>query len=144
MFRRIRRLLRLTRGQRRLLASSWLVVALTRFGLWLLPFRTVRSLLAAWARRPVSRLGSTNAEIAWAVVTAGRYVPRATCLVESMAAQSLMVRHGHPATVRIGVAKEGPDDLAGHAWVEDEQGVVFGHFDPSQYALLPPWPETVR
>ncbi len=61
-------------------------------------------------------------EVAGAVMSASRYVPRATCLVRALTVQALLEAQGWPAWLRIGVA--GAPGWAAHAWVEDAHGPV--------------------
>lgn len=138
--RRARKFLRLTPGDRLLLAEAAALVVLVRLGLWLLPFRVVRGMLAAWAAcAAIARDDSTLvARIAWAVPLAGAYVPAATCLTQALAAQALLARRGRPAQLRIGVARGRHGLLEAHAWVEvGGQVVVGGQLDLTRYSLLP-------
>jgi Transglutaminase-like superfamily len=142
MARRLRRFRSLPPEERRLLLSAWLAVAAVRLGLWIVPFRSVRSSLDRWSRRR-ARTDSVGVDrIGRLVSVAAEFVPGATCLVQSLAAQALMVRHGHPAQVRIGVATG--DRFAAHAWVESDGRLVFGHFDPLRYHPLPSWTEPAQ
>ncbi|MFQ5795320.1 MAG: lasso peptide biosynthesis B2 protein [Candidatus Bipolaricaulia bacterium] len=81
---RLRKFLLLTSTDRRLLVRATLLVWVIRFGLWLLPFQTLRRLLARVAQAPAGwrNSGSLSPDrIAWAVAVASRYVPGAgTCL----------------------------------------------------------------
>jgi hypothetical protein len=122
-------------------AGLWLVA--TRLGLWLLPFRVVRRLLARAARPPMPLRGPSPSpdRIARAVALARRFVPHATCLPQALAAEALFIRYGQPADLRIGVAKTAGGRLTAHAWVENRGRVVVGDLrDLSRYAPLPPLP----
>ena len=94
-----------------------------RLGLWLLPFKTLRQLLArktqASNQAPIDR-------VAWAVTVAGRYVPAATCLTQALATQVLLSQHGYEACLRIGVVRGEDGQLQAHAWVESDGVVVIG------------------
>src|SRR5215207_9685772 len=100
-------LLRLSSSERWLLAQSGLLLLAVRLGLWVVGFRTVRSLLQRLRATPC-RLPQYDpaavGRIAWAVGRMSRYVPVATCLTRALAAEALMRWHGLPATLRIGVA----------------------------------------
>ncbi len=69
-------------------------------------------------------------------------MPRATCLPQALAAEALLRRAGHPADLRIGVAKTGPGRLLAHAWVECRGRVIVGDLPErlADYAPLPPLP----
>jgi hypothetical protein len=62
----------------------------------------------------------------WAVRLASRYVPRATCLVQALATQSLLGRNGHAGEVHIGVALDPKLGFRAHAWVESRGEVLIG------------------
>lgn len=89
--------------------------------------------------RPV-RLGSSvkhrsYQEICWAVTSAARYVPGASCLPQSLVGRSMLQRAGYPAEICLGVA-HGRSGFEAHAWVSSEGQVVLGE-NAIQYAELP-------
>ncbi len=133
---RMRKFLRLPSTDRRLLIQSVFLLGAIRLGLWLLPFETLRRLLARVAQ------GTNRASldrVTWAVTVAGRYVPVATCLTRALATQVLLGRCGHPASLRIGVVRSEEGQLQAHAWVESRGRIVLGGSeDLSRYTPLPP------
>jgi transglutaminase superfamily protein len=144
---RFRRLLRLSSRERRLLLAAGVVVACVRVLLWLLPFSRLVWLLERTTRRsacvaPVHLPDDTIVAVSWAVTVAARYVPRATCLTQSLAAQWLFAWFGHPTVLRIGVAKANDKSLLAHAWLESEGRVVLGgeSLQHDAYAVLSPLP----
>ena len=59
--------------------------------------------------------------------TAGRNVPRATCLVRALAGQAFLARYGHETDLRIGVLKEQSEKrVKAHAWLESQGLVLLG------------------
>jgi hypothetical protein len=107
----------------RLTAEAWLLLTAARIGLWVLRFGRVRALARGLAGgRPGAPADS--AEVVAALGRASRAVPRATCLVQALAGAVMLARHGHPASLRIGVGA-GPGAVA-HAWVESGGTVVVG------------------
>ena len=126
----LRKFLALTASERRLLVSGALWLVAMRLGLWMLPFRTMVSLLPrvvpegepAWAgaRWPPEKVG-------WAVRVASRYLPGArNCLVQALTAQRLLARHSHAARLCFGVAKADGEGVKAHAWVECAGKIVIG------------------
>jgi hypothetical protein len=107
----------------RLTAEAWALLVAARLGLWVLRFGRVRAL----ARR-LARAGrgapADPAEVAAALARGSRAVPRATCLVQALAGTAMLARHGHRASLRIGVGAR-PGEVA-HAWVESGGAVVVG------------------
>jgi hypothetical protein len=140
--RRLRKLLRLSSSERGLLVKALFLVAAIRVGLWLLPLQVVRRQLARLAQAPArSSLDDLSClhEIAWAVRVVSRYVPRATCLTQALAAQVLVERAGLPSRLRLGVALDRGGSFRAHAWLESEGRIVVGGPAVEQYTpLLPP------
>ena len=139
--RRVRKFLALPRTERWLLTRAVVTVGSIRVGLWLLPFRTLRPLLARLASpalRPADRWAATTSadRVAWAVSAAARYVPRATCLTQALAAQHLLVRCGEQSEVHIGVAREERSGIAAHAWLTARGRVVIGNQSLERYLPL--------
>jgi hypothetical protein len=137
---RLRRFLRISAAERRLLIRAAVLLQVISVGMRLLPFRTLRRLLALAQK---ARAGSRRVDgipverIAGAVEAAGRYMPgEKTCLTQALAAQTLLVRQGYPALLHIGAAKGEEGQLRAHAWVESEGRVVIGGHDLGRYAPL--------
>ena len=123
---KLRTYCRLSRLERRLAMKSIVLVALVRLGLWLMPFRMIQR-VCAYFGRPSGRVSAAGTrEIVWAVRLASRYVPRATCLVQALAAQILLGRHGHAGQVHIGVALDEKRGFRAHAWVESQGEILIG------------------
>jgi hypothetical protein len=103
----------LTASERWLTVKSAVLVALAAAALRGLGVkRTLR--LATQPVRGTSRI--VIDELAAAVDRAGRYVPGATCLSQSIALAWMLRRDGVDAAVRIGVRTGG--GFEAHAWVE--------------------------
>jgi hypothetical protein len=109
--------------------------------LWVLPFKVARRVLARGAKRsPAAH--ATPERIGWAVSAARYFVPKGNCLPQALAAESLLLRHGHPVEFRIGVVKTDRDRLEAHAWVESAGRLVVGDLTQGlvTYSPLPPLP----
>ena len=130
------KLIGLTPARRRLLVRAWLAVACFRLALSFLPFRWTRSL--ARRRETVKRRRRIpTEELAWAVTAAGRRVPRATCLTEALALESMLRREGHQANLRLGVTKTPDGALEAHAWLESGGRIVLGGPQSARFDELP-------
>lgn len=140
---RLREFLRLPNMERRLLLKAALLLEAIKLGVRLLPFLTLRRLLARAADvhprglRRVERCNFSADRVTWAVETASRHTPGVkTCLAQALAAQVLLARHGHPALVRIGVVRGEGGEFQAHAWVESEGAVVIGEAEFERYTPL--------
>ena len=135
----VRRWTSLTVDDRVLILRAWFWLVVVRCSLWFVPFRQVRRIVAAsapgrWARFSGNRLPSS---IGWAVEAVGRRTPGATCLVRALAAQVLLQRAGHSADLRIGIARDGTERIAAHAWVESQGSVIVGDDERALFNPLP-------
>lgn len=135
------KLARLDKAERWLLAQTAIVVPLVRAALTILPFRFVHRAIAATTARTRNSIASqsqTPERIARMVAAVAARVPRATCLTQALAAAVLLARHGHPATLRVGVAKNEDGTLRAHAWLESGGHTLLGGPDSGAFAQLPP------
>ena len=144
--RRLRRFLTLSSADRMLLLRAAGALAAMRVALWALSLRKVQKLIGRAAGRPLlPDVHRRSAErIAWAVQTAARYVPGATCLPQALTTHLMLLRNGHCAHVRIGVTITDERCLQGHAWVEAEGGRVVAGGDVTRYLALGPGSEGGR
>lgn len=137
----LRKLFRTSAADRRLLAAALLAVPLVRIALWTVPFRVVHRAVAALTRRyrgRSPRAGTSPQRITWAVSAVAARVPRASCLTQALAGTLLLVRDGHPATLRVGVAKDESGRLRAHAWLESGGVTILGEPAPGAFTALPP------
>lgn len=136
--RRLRKLVAITKSDRRLLVSAILLLTTVRLGLLLLPFQTLRRFLTK-ITQTTSKLKTDQSldKVVWAVRVASRYMPGIKCLARALTTQVLLGRRGYQTQLRIGVAK-GQGGLEAHAWVESQGRVVIGGLkDLERYTLLP-------
>ncbi len=128
------RFFRLPGVDRLLVIRALFLLGAIRLGLWFVSFQALRRTLGRRAAVRSVRSGQFSSErIAWAVRVASRYVPRATCLVQALAAQRLLETGGYPAKLHIGVAKNPEGSFLAHAWVEIEGKVVLGKHESGDY-----------
>jgi len=138
---RLRRFLALPADDRRRFAAALVAVGTFRLGVIALPFRRLRSLALRVARpRPGSPQPTPGeaSRIGWAVESSSRFVPGTRCLTRALAGEALLARRGHPAELRLGVAKDASGRVRAHAWVECYGRVVIGDEDLDRYAELRP------
>jgi len=108
------------------LIKALLYVWGVKCGLRLLPFRTMLTLVNSAPIKPKRTSFPLN-QLLGAMDTAGRNVPRATCLVRALAGQALLARYGHPTDLRIGVLKDQSEKrVKAHAWLESQGLVLLG------------------
>lgn len=120
----LRRFLQLSPSERRLLAESALLVLCIRVALWALPYNTVKIRLRRWFKPALRHHPSSS--IVRAISAVSQYVPKASCLTQALAAETLLHRHGYPAVIHIGVARSNAKTLEAHAWVESEGRIILG------------------
>ena len=124
LIRKVRTLTHLSAQDRWLASRAIGVVAVVRFALWMLPFRWIRKSVASIGVNPAARWKLRPDRVAWAISLASRYVPRATCLTQALAASVLLHRAGLEHQLQIGVSRE--RGFAAHAWVVCGDSVLVG------------------
>ncbi|WP_164471779.1 lasso peptide biosynthesis B2 protein [Halosimplex salinum] len=142
----VARLRALSRGDYlRLFAASGLLVV-ARVGLSLWSLHGLRTLLVRVARRVTVPGSPTPLRVAWAVSTADRRLPGSrTCLMRSVATETLLRLYGYTPTHRLGVDREGSDSIEAHSWIElDGDVLIGGQPDLSRFDTLPPLNERER
>jgi hypothetical protein len=113
----------------RLILEALVLVCAFRTALWILPFHTIRSLVAE-RTKPVN--GQTINDLvlikrlASSVKRTSKYVPAASCLTQALATLVLLGRYGQTGVLRIGVAKTAKGEFKAHSWVECNNQVVIG------------------
>jgi hypothetical protein len=134
---RLNKFLRLSFTEKILLVRIWVLLAITRSGLSLLPFTTLRKVLIVLSPL-IARGGEAWSEdlLVWAVGAASRFVPRATCLTQALTIQLVLKQSGRPASLHIGVNGVEGDHLDAHAWVESQGRVLFGGSNLGSYTHL--------
>ena len=136
----LRKFTQLEKPDRRLLIRSAALVALIRLWLWVAPYRTLHRVLCrvAGKTRDSSKISRNYPDrAAWAVNAASHRSPGArTCLVEALALEFILLRHGFPAELRLGVCRDLNGVVRAHAWVDCEGRTVIGGADLENYTLL--------
>jgi len=119
-----------------------MALASVRLGLRLTTFRRLRDSVGRIARSrgsPDPTPGEAD-RIGWAVGSAARFLPDATCLPQALAAEAILRRRGHPADLRLGVTRDA-NGVEAHAWVESYGRVIVGdgeleRFEPLEGSAL--------
>ena len=142
---RLRNFLRRSREEQKLLITALCWVACVRAGLWLLPFRILRPVVDRASRNAGPDVADelVAARVAWAISSAARCVPGATCLTQAMAARILLARRGFTSEVCYGVNRV-PGRIAAHAWLESGGRVIVGGDRLETWLPLAPLERRVR
>jgi hypothetical protein len=121
----------LDRADRRLVLEAAVLMALAWTGLRLLRFATLCRTLGRFAGSPASaKSRQTDAallgRVGWAITATAARLPAATCLVQALAAVTILRRRGVACELRIGVraGDNGAGPVEAHAWVVDCGGAV--------------------
>jgi hypothetical protein len=132
--RRLAKFFRLSAAEQSLLLRTVIIVAAIRLGLWVLPFRAVQRF--AFKARAKKQSRYSVEQFIWAVRATSRCVPRATCLTQALAAQTLLSRAGYNPQVKIGVAKNEKKLFEAHAWLVLGDDVLIGGTEVERYTAL--------
>lgn len=126
---RLYKFINLSFKEKKLLGESLFLLIVIRLSLSLLPFRWLNKYLSG------SNLSNSSCQEAdWIVVNqvidsvrvCSRYIPRATCLTQSIAARTLLRSRGQSSELKIGVTKGTRNNLEAHAWIEIDERIVIG------------------
>jgi Transglutaminase-like superfamily len=138
---RLVKFLQLGWSDRLLLITTAFLLGAIRLALWLLPFQTVRRLLARITQSATELQEADQDYInkaVWAVVIASQYIPGVKCLAQALATQVLLRWRGYPTQLCIGIARGQEGQLSAHAWLESQRQIVIGGSGSmSHYTLLP-------
>jgi hypothetical protein len=123
-----KRLRALGSDDRRLVLEAGALMLALQGAVRLLPFAAVRRCLDRIARQGERRAcnSETRVRIVWAVRAVGTRLPATTCLIEALAADTMLRRAGYSSTLRIGVRRGASMSLDAHAWVECDGTPVIG------------------
>ena len=135
---KIRRFLALSRREKLLLliAASHLARARAEFS------RVPLASLLARLQRPGAPTAAADPDFdvalaGWAIRTAAGAVPwRSDCLIQCLAADRWLRRHGVVADFRLGVAPTAGGSILGHAWMECDGVVLTGGTAVAGYEVL--------
>jgi len=128
----------LSGADKRLLLEAFAACAYFRLALYFVSASRLRAMAVRSGRS-----GAPVERIVWAVRTASRSTPGATCLVSGLALQRMLGRHGHRSELHIGVSRTG-GVFAAHAWVERDGRVLVGEGELDTYVRLVSWPSRER
>lgn len=121
--------LQLARTEKALILKSFFFVLAIRIVLWLVPARLLQRLFTwNFVENAEGTAGdwSEILRIVRSVKSVSRFVPRATCLTQALAASLLIRRSGQKSELKIGVAKDDSSQLIAHAWLEKDGRIILG------------------
>ncbi|MBS1911969.1 MAG: lasso peptide biosynthesis B2 protein [Bacteroidetes bacterium] len=134
----LRKYFRLPARERVLLLRALWRLGAARTGLTLFRFPLLDRWFAAAGAGSRSGERVSVERIAWSIQVAARYIPRSTCLVQALAARSLMARYGYRSELRIGVNRDSRGAFEAHAWLEYNGKAVIGELESASFTPLPP------
>ena len=123
---------RLLRRNWRLAFAALFAVALTRLGLWVLPYRILHRWSQAASQKHAEGDLGRRLRIAQAVRIASRLVPAASCLTQALATQWLLHARGESARLCVGAIRGANGSFQAHAWLEHDGGVLIGELPDLQ------------
>jgi hypothetical protein len=135
----VRRFVRRTPVEQRLLVRSYVLLLALTVGLRLMSLVSLLRVIRRVARNSRERRADRPSPdtLAWAVTVASAYAPGATCLVRALALYTLLEAYGWPARLCVGFARALGGALEGHAWVEGPDRRLIGIDVRRAYVTLP-------
>lgn len=124
-------------SQEKLLAlESLFWIILIRIMIWIFPFPYVKKKVQNIANYSLNDSNKVPIErIRFMIIMASRYVPQATCLVQSLAGYILFSKYGYNTLIKIGVINE-EGIFEAHAWLEHRGKVVLGESEKNYKTIL--------
>jgi hypothetical protein len=128
---RLRKFIKLSASDRRLLLEAAILHGMARFALLALPFRWVASILGRNMQETPGAGDQKHQEVAerisWAVHVAGRLAPwKSTCLTEAIAAKFALRRRRIPSTLYLGAGRDENQKICYHAWLRSGDRIIAG------------------
>lgn len=138
------RFLRLSWGERRLLAEALWHLGWARLAVLFVPFQRIVSRVGARLVEPAAPLAAGVAEaeasrVGWAVRAVAARTPwTSACLVQGLAAQRMLRRRRIPSTLYLGVAQDagGRRQLDAHAWLRCGELILTGAAGYQRYTVV--------
>lgn len=146
MIRRLRKFLTLDRQQKKLFIQAFFLLGWARISLLRKPFKVLlsklnlhRETVLQTSLEPPAQEAARN--IGWAVRTAACFTPwKSTCLVQVLAAQSMLRKQGIAGVFYLGVTNDGAEqDSSGflaHAWLMCNGEFITGEAGHKQYKVI--------
>jgi hypothetical protein len=134
---RIATFIRSPAADRRLAAQAAVWLIAFRVALWTMPFARVNDVAKRAGAKRSSGPAPAPGRVAWAVETAARSIPKATCLTQALAAQVMLERTGEHPEIHLGVATD-RGAFEAHAWLELNGRPMVGDHELDRYARLEP------
>lgn len=121
--------LNLSRSHRLLVLQAGVLVLGFRLGLWLLPFSQLRLFpdrLSYRFQKLITHHKFPVKTLAWSIKLTAKRIPKASCLTQALAAQTLLQLYGYEARLCIGATLDENRNLSAHAWITHNQEVILG------------------
>ena len=146
MIRPLRKFLALDRQQKKLFIQAFFLLGWVRISLLRKPFKALLAKLDLHREsvlqpplEPSAREAARS--IGWAVRTAASFTPwKSTCLVQVLAAQSMLQKQGIAGVFYLGVTNDGVEqDSSGflaHAWLMCNDEFITGEAGHEQYTVI--------
>ena len=137
---KLRRLLRLPLGEKRLLVEAVVLVGVGAAALKVVPLRRLGPLIgrrgASAQAEPGEEGQRASRRVRRAIMRAAGNVPwEATCLAQAIAAKAMLRARDVPSTLYFGVAKN-DGAVRAHAWVRVGETVITGEREMNDYEVI--------
>ena len=146
MIRRLRKFFALDRQQKKLFIQAFFLLGWVRISLLRTPFKVLLAKLdlhrESVLQPPLEPSAREEARsIGWAVRTAASFTPwNSTCLVQVLAAPSMLRKQGIAGVLYLGVtndgAEQGSSGFLAHAWLMCNGEFITGEAGHEQYTVI--------
>lgn len=107
------------------------LMALSRFYILFIPFRSVASLMGKPMHETVEEIDpdllTVARQITWLIEKMSKYTPwESKCLVKALTGQRMLKKRRIPCTLYLGMAKDNTNKLSAHAWLRCGNHILLG------------------
>lgn len=124
-----------------LLFETFLLTGVARLAVVLLPMNKLSVFMGKHMEEsPLQSneaVQSTIHKVEWAVGLVSPYTPwQSKCLVQALAAQSMLKRRRISSTLYLGVARDGENRLIAHAWLRSGPYILTGGLERKRFTVV--------
>lgn len=139
----LRKFFQRSRQERWLFLEAFLLLAIMRAAILLLPFRRITAMMNLEQGEPGAAARSfpdaLPARVGWAVRAAAARTPwESACLAQALTAMNMLSRRGIYATLYLGVAKGGSlqESMDAHAWLDCGGSTITGAAGAERFSAI--------
>lgn len=139
--RKVKKFCFLTWRDQLLLIEAFALTGVARLIILLVPFHKLASFIGKHMKESPLQVSETAQftihKIKWAVTLVSFHTPwKSKCLVQALAAQTMLKRRRIDSTLYLGVARDRENHLIAHAWLRSGEDIITGGFECKWFTVV--------